>query len=60
MKQPYTKPTVFRVKLNYQEAVLAGCSTSFSNASGSGLYYCRANGCRNTGATRNRDSASGS
>ena len=33
MKKPYQKPTVTKIALNYQQAVLAGCSLAASSPS---------------------------
>ena len=40
-KQPYTTPTVFKIKLDYQQAVLAACHTSATSRRAGGGAYCR-------------------
>jgi len=62
-KEPYSKPTVFRVKLNYQQAVLAACSSVAVGQArnGTGLF-CRSlsTGLCRRGANRNIDSGASS
>jgi hypothetical protein len=50
MKQPYTTPTVFRIKLDYQQAVLAACHTSATNRRAGAGAYCRTT-CRRATAS---------
>ena len=59
-KRPYTKPTIVRVELNQEQAVLAACSTTTSNLRNSVGLYCRPNNCRRNNSSIGRDSAAGS
>jgi len=46
-KKPYSTPTILRVQLNHEQAVLSVCSTTFTDLSRiSGALWCRINGCR--------------
>jgi len=58
MKQPYVKPVVTRIVLNYQQAVLAACSGSAMNVRAGTRAYCRST-CRR-GALRSSDSSASS
>ena len=59
-KRPYTPPTIIRVKLEHQQAVLAACSTTATTLSqSSASLRCQPVGglnCRKHGTARNRDS----
>ena len=60
-KRPYTPPTIIRVKLEHQQAVLAACttrSTLLSSGSGSGSTNCKSTSpaCRKFSTTTGRDS----
>lgn len=58
-KRPYTPPTLVRVKLEHQQAVLAACSTTTTLLSSGGTNTnCRSSGsrCRKFSATSGRDS----
>ena len=60
-KRPYTPPTIIRVKLEHQQAVLATCSTTTTNlSSGSGhsSTNCKstATACRKYSTTTGRNS----
>ncbi len=46
-KKTYSKPTILRVQLNHEQAVLSVCSTTFTNLSRTrGALWCRIMGCR--------------
>jgi hypothetical protein len=59
MKLSYSKPTVFRIKLNYQQAVLAACSSTTTALTAGTNNYCRSatSRCRR-GRSANYDSGS--
>ena len=44
----YEKPRINEVKLEVEEAILAGCKTSISDATGRSRRGCRTSGCRGT------------
>jgi len=58
-KRPYTPPTIVRVKLEHQQAVLATCSTAATTLStSSGQLRCHpptSLDCRKSGTTPGRD-----
>lgn len=58
-KRPYTPPTIVRVKLEHQQAVLVVCSTLATTLStSSASLQCHDNlglNCRKHSTTRNRD-----
>lgn len=43
-KQPYTKPVVFRVELDAQQAILTACSLATMNAASGAVVGCRGGG----------------
>lgn len=46
-KKPYTRPQLFRVDLNHEQAILSACSLMSSNPMAGGLdLYCRSGGCK--------------
>ena len=50
-KKPYTAPQVFRVELNYEQAVISTCSTTSANAMVGGAGTgCRSGACKNGAA----------
>ena len=62
-KRPYTPPTIVRVKLEHQQAVLVQCSTfATSLSTSSASFRCHPLGgpsgldCRKHSTARNRDS----
>ena len=59
-KRPYPPPTIVRVKLEHQQAVLAQCSTLATTLSTSSTSFrCHDPGslnCRKHSTSRNRDS----
>ena len=53
VKRVYAKPTILKVQLNHEQAVLAPCSTSATtNRRSSGSLLCN----KNTGANCRKDS----
>ena len=60
-KQPYSKPTLFKVELNYHQSVLAACSSLGVNMKrGAGFCNYAGNQCRGSARIRNADSGTGS
>ena len=57
MKKPYSKPTVFRIKLDYQQAVLAACHGSATSIRAGTNPYCRTT-CRRGARTSSNSGAS--
>ena len=63
-KRPYTPPTIVRVKLEHQQAVLTPCSTTATSLSqSSASLRCQPSAapglnCRKHSTARNRDSNS--
>jgi hypothetical protein len=56
MKKPYNKPTVFRIKLDYQQAVLASCHGSATASRLGTSLYCRITCRRGARASSNSGS----
>jgi len=55
MKKAYNKPTVFRIKLDYQQAVLAAChGSATARRAGTGAY-CRTT-CRRAAVSTSANS----
>ena len=59
-KRPYVRPTIVRVELNHQQAVLAACSTATSNLRDRIGTNCKAGTCRRQTASGGRDSGASS
>lgn len=60
-KRSYTPPTIVRVKLEHQQAVLAACSTTATTLSTRVITWCSkrsSNNCRKQSSTTGRDSSS--
>ena len=54
-KKPYTKPELFRVQLNQEQAILSACSLTTMNAANGGGGTCRSQG----GGCKRHNSSSG-
>lgn len=49
-KKPYSRPEIFRVELNQEQAILSACSLSASNPMAGGMdVNCRAGACKRAG-----------
>ena len=58
-KKPYTRPQLFRVELNQEQAILSACSLTTMTASQGGNGGCRPNsagGCKKRNSANGRDS----
>lgn len=55
-KRAYSKPKIFRVLLNHEQAVLSQCSQTFRNLRQQVLIGCRPGKCRKRRNMRNVDS----
>ena len=49
-KKPYAKPTILRVSLTHEQAVLSACRTSTASISQNIASFCRT-GCRRHGGS---------
>ncbi len=45
-KKKYTKPTVIKVELNHEQAILGTCSSTGTSVSQSNPSVCKAGGCK--------------
>ena len=49
-KKPYSRPEIFRVELNQEQAILSACSLSASNPMAGGMdVNCKAGSCKRAG-----------
>jgi hypothetical protein len=57
VKRAYAKPTILKVQLSHEQAVLAACSTSSKNLSQGGTNnQCNPSGCRKSSKSGSQDS----
>lgn len=59
-RRPYTKPSIVRVELSHEQAVLAACSTTTSSLSNITGLNCKVSACRRNTAPGSRDNAASS
>ena len=52
-KKPYSPPEIVRVELNHEQAILASCSTSATNAMAGTTTKCQNFNCKNAGGGNN-------
>ena len=61
-KRVYSKPTIVKVKLNHEQAILAACVTRTSSPSDGSDIFCTGSGgaCRRKGRGQGTDSTNAS
>jgi hypothetical protein len=55
-KKPYSRPELFRVELNQEQAILSACSLMTMTANQGGNGGCRPTGCKRRNNAMNADS----